>query len=224
MEASDTKYNPWSTDDSGAWLRNALLLAERTGHIFRREEPEESVARQRLADTPSLKMIQLQREISQHCNRLNEVNSEIQKRVLYHETKDILDINFMEGRTKELKVFSEHLQTVVSNKEVIINRLQQPFVGDFVKIEAAFHRYASELFTHLAPILSDLTSHLDDLTWVNSSGVNPGQLDTLVTDLSGALASIQTNYQSISQMSQCIHSLYSQDSSQRSVTSDSTTP
>ena len=28
-----TRYNPWSIDDSAAGLRNALLIAEKTGHV-----------------------------------------------------------------------------------------------------------------------------------------------------------------------------------------------
>ena len=32
LEAS---YNPWSTDETAVGLRNALLLAEKTGHVLK---------------------------------------------------------------------------------------------------------------------------------------------------------------------------------------------
>ena len=51
-----------------------------------------------------------------------------------------------ENRKKELKSLSDHLQMVVSNKEYLVTRLQQPFVGDYIKLEAAFHKYTSQMF------------------------------------------------------------------------------
>ncbi|XP_076460193.1 uncharacterized protein LOC143293158 [Babylonia areolata] len=208
----DVAYNPWTSDDSAVALRNAIKLAEKTGHIFKKEEVEECT-KTRLEEMPSMKMIQLQKSISLHNEQMNKVNFDIQRRMLYHETKDITDMGIIEKRTKEMKKLADNLQLVISNKEALITRLQQPHVGAYIKLEAAFHRHASEFFCQLAPLLSDLTSHLDDLSWVNTNAFSASQLDNLVTELSSTLASLQTRFQSISQMSQCIHSLHSVDDS-----------
>ena len=42
-----------------------------------------------------------------------------------------------------------------------------------------WYRHASELFSELAPILSDLTCYLEDLSWVNANAFQQSQLVSL---------------------------------------------
>lgn len=205
----DTKINPWTADKVAVALNNALLLAEKTGHICRRGDSLNETVQIKVQQMPSLRMINLQKELSQHNIAMNKVNFEIQKRMLYHETKDLVDISVIEQRTNNVKRLVDHLQLVISNKDYLLTRLQQPFAGEYLKIGAQFHRYACELFTQIAPALSDLTSHIDDLAWVNTNSLLQNQLDQVLTDISSALAIIQTGFQTISHMSNCISSLQS---------------
>ncbi|KAL8609732.1 hypothetical protein ACOMHN_042771 [Nucella lapillus] len=203
---SDISYNPWSSDDTAIGLKNAMMLAEKTGHVIREEGPQERL-KTKLEETPSLRMIQLMKVISEKNEQLNKVNIEVQKRMLHHEGKDILDLGVIERRTEGVRTLADHLQMVIASKEVLITRLQRPHVGISFKLEATFHRYASEFFSQLAPVLSELSSHLDDLAWVSTNTFPTCRLDNLVTELSGTLASLETQFQYVLQMSSCIHQL-----------------
>jgi hypothetical protein len=35
---------------------------------------------------------------------------------------------------------NEHVQAIMNNKDLLINRLQLPYVGKYIKMEAAYHR------------------------------------------------------------------------------------
>lgn len=47
---------------------------------------------------------------------------------------------FSEKRIKDIQSLNGHMQSIIDSKSQLKTRLQQPFVGDFVKIEAQYHR------------------------------------------------------------------------------------
>lgn len=46
-----------------------------------------------------------------------------------------------EKRIKDIQSLNEHMQSIIDSKTQLKTRLQQPFVGDYVKIEAQYHKY-----------------------------------------------------------------------------------
>ena len=36
---------------------------------------------------------------------------------------------------------NEHVQAIMNNKDLLIDRLQRPYVGKYIKMEAAYHKY-----------------------------------------------------------------------------------
>ncbi|KAK7489116.1 hypothetical protein BaRGS_00019630, partial [Batillaria attramentaria] len=156
-------YNPWSTDRCTANLRNAVLLAQRTGHFVRVVGDTD----EHIPEMPSMKQIHMQREISRLRKELNKVNLELQKKMQHHDTKDIIQVDIVEKKTEKLKDLSDHIQTVNLKKESLISRLQRPFVGEYLRLEAGYQKEACEVFHKIAPVLSGLASHIEDLIWMN---------------------------------------------------------
>lgn len=52
----------------------------------------------------------------------------------------MLVIFISEKRVKDIQSLNGHMQSIIDSKSQLKTRLQQPFVGDFVKIEAQYHR------------------------------------------------------------------------------------
>ncbi|XP_013398379.1 HAUS augmin-like complex subunit 2 [Lingula anatina] len=214
-DVPDSQFNPWVDDDKAlGTISSVLKIAERTGHIKGLKDaciPDDDVSRRRLySEVSSLKFITLLREISKTQKQLDKANLEIQCRFQDKETRDVTHMDTLEKRSADITKLCTHLQSIVNNKSHLIGRLQQPFVGDYLKIEATYHRYVSQVFPMLAPILAELTNQLDNIEWAKKVDIGDGQLETVLTDISSALASLQTSFQSVCQLRDSISHLHSQ--------------
>ena len=56
-----------------------------------------------------------------------------------------------EGRISKIKSLNSHIESIIDNKNQLIQRLQQPFQGDFIKLEAQYHRWL-DYYTDLVAI------------------------------------------------------------------------
>ena len=45
-----------------------------------------------------------------------------------------------EERIEEISKLNNHLQKVISQKDQLVARLQKPYIGDFLRIEAPYKR------------------------------------------------------------------------------------
>jgi hypothetical protein len=46
-----------------------------------------------------------------------------------------------DNKTKKMEELSLHFSAIVDKKEELIKRLQQPFVGDYISVDADYQRY-----------------------------------------------------------------------------------
>ncbi len=83
---------------------------------------------------------------------------------------------FTEAKITHLNEVNSHLESVVKHKDRLINTLQQPFVGDYLKLEAAYHTHVKELFPLVASCLAELTGNLDNIQWASGFDLQDGKL------------------------------------------------
>lgn len=203
--------NPWANQDKSLTaLKKALILGERTGHIANRTEYED----QKLDDQaqnqlPSIKLIQVLKKMSKAKADLSKINLEIQCRMQDKETRDITHLDILEKRIAKIKSLNSHIESVIESKDQLIQRLQQPFQGDYLKLEAQYHKFACELFPQITPLLADLTTNLENIVWAKSLSLKDGRLDALISELCSTLSAMQTSFQSYCQIQQSMGQLHS---------------
>ena len=83
---------------------------------------------------------------------------------------------YTESKIAHLNELNSHLQSVVQHKDRLINTLQQPFVGDYLKLEATYHRHVKELFPLVASSLAELTANIDNIQWASSFDLQDGKM------------------------------------------------
>ncbi|KAJ8318428.1 hypothetical protein KUTeg_003519 [Tegillarca granosa] len=188
--------NPWSnTDTVIAPRRNVLLIAERTGCTYRtygihvsdfkelimRDEADIQHLQEDIKEgMPSLKLISLLKKSTSIRKEHNRLNLEIQKRMQDKETGDITHIDVLEEKIKKISSLNAHIQSILDSKSQLLLRLQQPFVGDYIKLEAQYHRYASVVFPLIAPLLADLNTHLENISWTKSLSFSDGKMISIL--------------------------------------------
>ncbi|KAI8742004.1 HAUS augmin-like complex subunit 2 isoform X1 [Biomphalaria glabrata] len=197
--------NPWDHDDDNINnLRNFLIKANQLGFDTMRNQTKISKA---LKELSSSQIIAQQKEITQKNKTLLKAKYSIRKHIEEKETSDVLHLNLIEERINTVKQLCTDLDTVLQNTELLVNRLQKPFVGSYLKIDAAYHRHASELFMQLVPTLNDLNFHLENLTWMANNDFSAAQLEPLLKEIQSRAASLQTTYHTLSQIRKGIQKL-----------------
>jgi len=43
-------------------------------------------------------------------------------------------------KIEKVKSLNSHIQSIIDSKSQLLTRLQQPYVGEFIKLEAQYHR------------------------------------------------------------------------------------
>ncbi|XP_069110139.1 LOW QUALITY PROTEIN: uncharacterized protein, partial [Argopecten irradians] len=161
---------------------------------------------------PSCRLIKLLRETTAARKDLNKAQLEIQQRMQDKETQDITHFNSLENKIKVVKGLNSHIESIIECKSELLVRLQQPFVGDFIKLEAQYHKFAASLFPQIAPLLADLNTHLENISWAKSLTFSDRKLDTILSELNSVLSTLQANFQYLCQMRGSMGSLYHHDS------------
>ncbi|XP_033630797.1 AUGMIN subunit 2-like [Asterias rubens] len=194
--------NPWISEErTTAAVCNAIRLAERSGHLkSRRDETLGEMAQSLQDNSPSLHLIKQLREMSERGQQLDETNNEIQCRLMDKETRDITHLDVIESKVSQLDTMTAHLQAIVESKDHLINRLQQPFVGDSLKVEATYHRHVKELFPLAATSLAELNGNLETVQWASDFNMKDGRMDETLMAISTSLAQLQTSFQTICQL------------------------
>ncbi|XP_071129227.1 HAUS augmin-like complex subunit 2 [Mytilus edulis] len=208
---SFSSENPWSaTGSTLAPLTNALKIAENTGHIRKRIGFDVH----QLQDDyhhklPSLKLISQLKSLSKMRKEHYKINLEVQARMQDKETSDLTHLKVLGEKIDKVQSLNSHMQSIIDSKAQLLTRLQQPYVGEFIKLEAQYHRYASEFLPEIAPLLADLSTHLDNISWMKFLNLPDSKMDNMLTELGSTLASLQTTFQSLCQMRNSMTNVYS---------------
>ncbi|XP_035825133.1 uncharacterized protein LOC101857714 [Aplysia californica] len=201
--------NPWEHDN---WLmtalRNSLIVAEQMGFETLGNESQCAKA---LADLPSVRLIGQQKEITSKKKAIHKAKHTIAQHTLEKETASFTHLDVIEKRINLVKELCSDFDSVIKNASVLTHRLQKPFVGDHIKfkMDAAYHKYAKEVFSLLVPTLNDVSSHLDNITWASHSDLSASQLDFLLVEMKSLTASVQTSFITLCQMRSGVESLCS---------------
>ncbi|GFO31343.1 Augmin subunit 2-like [Plakobranchus ocellatus] len=143
-----TVTNPWESDSRAITaIRNCLILAEQMGLRTMPKENEQRCAEQ-LANLPSTKIIEIQREISSKTKTLYQLQKNVAAHIQEKEAGDFLQITNIEKRINMITQLCTDLDKVMQNTEALIHRLRKPFVGEYIKIHVRYHRKMSAKNQH----------------------------------------------------------------------------
>lgn len=194
--------NPWSPSstyiDVGS-LQNIVNFAEKTGHIDRKNVDIEGIRRRVEMTSPSVTLIRLLREITRLGKALDKVNLEIQCHLKDAETRDITHVDLLGSKCQQLEQLSNQLSAIIEKKDELISRLQQPFVGEFLEIDAAHHKNTAEVLPMIASNLANFPTLLENMMWIKNFSLADGQLLTVLSHIESSFAEIQSFYQALCQ-------------------------
>ncbi|CAH3143610.1 unnamed protein product [Porites lobata] len=198
----DENSNPWSSSSTyihvGS-LQNILKFAEKSGHIDRKNSNFEEIKRKVETTSPSVILITLLREITRLGKALDKVNLEIQCHLKEAETKDITHVDILGQRCHHLEQISGQLSAIIEKKDELISRLQQPFVGEFLEIDAAHHKNTAEILPMISSNLASFPVLLENITWIRNFSLADGQLLGVLSSIESSFAEIQSFYQALCQ-------------------------
>ncbi|XP_031571864.1 AUGMIN subunit 2-like [Actinia tenebrosa] len=197
---SPLRSNPWSSSstfvDVGS-LQRVISLAERTGHLERRSDETEEITRRASLTSTSIQMITILKDITKLGHALNKVNRELQNLIRNAETQDVTDIDTLGQRAHKLEKMASHLSSIVEKKDDLIARLQQPFIGEYLEMDSAYHYSVSSSLPRIATCLATLPEHLENLEWAKRFSLTDGQLENVLVGIEASFADLQNHFRAV---------------------------
>ncbi|XP_071488364.1 uncharacterized protein [Diadema antillarum] len=170
--------NPWASDvNSTSATASIIRYSEKSGYLrLKRDEDAQEIMETLQRQSTSLKLIHHLKEIAEKTRQLSQVNVEIQCHLMDKETRDLTHLNLLDAKIVNLSSISGHLQRAIQQKKELINRLQQPLVGDFLRVEASYHAQVKELFPLLVSCLGELSANLENVQWGSGFELSDGRM------------------------------------------------
>lgn len=200
--ASSTYANPWASEDPQTQALSSILrFAKGCGYeVDRAVEESNSMQGHLASQSASLQMSERLKQKADLVKEITAVSASIQKRLMDKETRDITHLDILESKIATISSLNAHLQTILEKKQELTTRLQQPVVGDNLRVEAAYHDHIRELFPMVALHLAKLNQNLENIQWSHDFKQTDEQLEESLSGIAGKLAQIQTGLQDVAQL------------------------
>ncbi|XP_020624178.1 uncharacterized protein LOC110061667 [Orbicella faveolata] len=95
---------------------------------------------------------------------------------LHEDQRDCIENMVNGSRCHQLEQISGQLSTIIEKKDELISRLQQPFVGEFLEIDAAHHKNTAEILPMISSDLASFPTVLENIAWIRNFSLADGQL------------------------------------------------
>lgn len=142
--------------------RSGLVLASRF-NVKGGDGTTESIA-----GRPSMKLIKLLREMEETKSELERTELELLRRTMDGEVSDLIHADILDGRLQKVNNLLSHFTAVTSRKDELLSILQSTRAQNSLKIEAAFHKDASELIHSMGRLITSLPKDCERLKWVKA--------------------------------------------------------
>ncbi|RHZ70859.1 hypothetical protein Glove_265g20 [Diversispora epigaea] len=106
---------------------------------------------------------------------------------------DLVNESELEKKIKIFSDFSNHIESIISNKQDLLMRLKDPFVGENINIEPQYHKDFAELFPLIAQSIASLSYDLESIQWFKSYNFADQNMNSQILKISSIIA-IYGNY------------------------------
>lgn len=123
---------------------------------------------------------------------IEKVEADLQRRRLDRVHADITSTVEQERRRVTLSSMVGHVTSTLDTKDTLVDRLQKPFVGDHLVIEAQYQRALVTLLPRVATSLTDYTKNMDLLAWGKDAESQIQRLEEALAQVKATTAAVAT--------------------------------
>ncbi|CAE1307132.1 unnamed protein product [Acanthosepion pharaonis] len=206
----DGVMNPWCLDDKiYKSLNDVCVLAEKN-RVARKKKLINETETNLEEKFPSLELIKFLQSANDSVEVISKITFEIQQRSQDKESADILHSNQIQQRIAMISNFTDHLKSLVQEKQTLLTALQRPLVENSIKLELKHHEPTMKMFSQVSSILRDLVKNLNNIEWlVNADLASPNKLEEALSFIESNLACLQTCYLRLNQVNNNMEELKS---------------
>ncbi|RIA90699.1 HAUS augmin-like complex subunit 2-domain-containing protein [Glomus cerebriforme] len=157
---SSTRYHSNNTQDSSPTLNSVLEIAKNIEYNIG------PVTFSSSQTASSIQLIGLLKEILDLRDNIQQIQEVLTKFKDSKQSFDLVKKSEIEKKIKVLSDFSNHVGSIISNKQSLIMRLKDPFVGEHINIEPEYHKALSELFPAIVKSIASLPNDMKSTLWI----------------------------------------------------------
>jgi len=145
----------------------------------------------------SIVFINTLRELTALNKEQVKVTLELKQRQLSKEFYNVLSTSVLDGLISMVDFLANHLQNIIEQKDIIVQHLQEPFVGKPMAIDSKYHNDVCDFFPVIAKNLAELASTLNNIEWAHRYSVQSSNLGTSMQLIDDSLKQLQTQHSAI---------------------------
>ncbi|CAG8547126.1 16675_t:CDS:10 [Acaulospora morrowiae] len=170
-----------SQQDNSSSLKKVLEMAEKIGYV-NEDGPFSSKTES------SIQLVDLLSEILSLRDQSEKIREELTKIKDFQTSFDLVNECELEKKIKIFADFSKHVESIISNKQTLLMRLRDPFVGEHINIEPEYHKDFVELFPLIAQSIASLPHDLESIQWFECHDIANETIDSQISEISSLIA------------------------------------
>ncbi|PKY43331.1 hypothetical protein RhiirA4_442508 [Rhizophagus irregularis] len=206
--SSSTRYNSSNTQDNSdnsPSLNNVLEIAKKIEYkIGPVTFPSSQTA-------SSIQLIDLIREILDLCDNVQQIREVLTKFKDSKQSFDLVKKTEIEKKIKVLSDFNNHIESILSDKQSLIMRIKDPFVGEHINIEPEYHRAFSELFPGITKSIASLPNDIESTLWIKNHSITDEKISNQIYGIASLAAMYGNYFDSLERVRQFLKQIYDID-------------
>ncbi|KAG9305906.1 hypothetical protein G9A89_016558 [Geosiphon pyriformis] len=116
--------------------------------------------------TSSIRLMDLLDELLSVQDNIEKLRKDIIKFKDTQETHDLVQSSELEKKITILKDLGKQVELILENKQILITRLKDPYIGDHIDVEPQYHQVVAELFPTIMQNIALVPHDLESMKWI----------------------------------------------------------
>ncbi|RGB43270.1 HAUS augmin-like complex subunit 2-domain-containing protein [Rhizophagus diaphanus] len=203
--SSSTRYNSSNTQDNSPSLNNVLEIANKIEYKIG------PVTFHSSQTASSIQLIDLIKEILDLCDNVQQIREVLTKFKDSKQSFDLVKKTEIEKKIKVLSDFNNHIESILSDKQSLIMRIKDPFVGEHINIEPEYHRAFSELFPGITKCIASLPNDIESTLWIKNHSITDEKISNQIYGIASLTAMYGNYFDSLERVRQFLKQIYDID-------------
>ncbi|GBB98920.1 hypothetical protein RclHR1_03360017 [Rhizophagus clarus] len=204
--SSSTRHN---SQDNSPTLNNVLEIAKKIEYKIG------PVTFSSSQTASSIQLIELLREILDLCDNIQQIQEVLTTFKDSKQSFDLVKKSEIEKKIKVLSDFNNHVESILSNKQSLIMKLKDPFVGEHINVEPEYHRAFSELFSAITKSIALLPNDMESTSWMKNHSITDEKISNQIYGTASLVAMYGNYFDSLDRVRQTLKQMHDVDAGKK---------
>uniref|UniRef100_H2ZQ39 Uncharacterized protein n=1 Tax=Ciona savignyi TaxID=51511 RepID=H2ZQ39_CIOSA len=140
------------------------------------------------------------RKVTSMAHELKKTRVQIHKMKLNKEVHDLVSADALQEKHDAVKLMVEDLESAIGKKDQLAKRLQQPYQGEQLTVEAQYQETAIKLLEQIDTCINNINEQCETTEWHSNHELSEPSIVHSLRNVSGQVDSLMSNLAHLQEM------------------------